>query len=100
MLYDLVENKLPNTIIYFIHPIWEILSKTYVTEEDLYNLVSLCTQIFKKDGLLFLINSYTTGLSKTVLENILLKTVNQKSAGFISSDELGIKSSISFFAYI
>ncbi|MCO8047070.1 hypothetical protein [Acinetobacter towneri] len=33
----IVENKLPNTIIYFIHPIWEILSKTYVTEEDLYN---------------------------------------------------------------
>ncbi len=64
--------------------IWDI-------EEDLYNLVSLCTQIFKEDGLLFLINSYTTGLSKTVLENILLKTVNQKSAGFISSDELGIK---------
>lgn len=60
-------------------------------EKDLFNLVSLCQEIFSEDGILFLINSYTTGLSKTVLENILIKTINKKIPGYISSDELGIK---------
>lgn len=60
-------------------------------EKDLYNLVKLCTELLSKDPILFLINSYTTGLSKTVLENILFKTVNEKYNGYISSDELGIK---------
>lgn len=60
-------------------------------EKDLFNLVSLCQEIFSADGILFLINSYTTGLSKTVLENILIKTINKKIPGYVSSDELGIK---------
>ncbi len=60
-------------------------------EHDLFNLVSLCQEIFSEDGILFLINSYTTGLSKTVLENILIKTINKKIPGYVSSDELGIK---------
>ena len=60
-------------------------------ETDLYNLVQKCTEILSDDPLLFLINSYTTGLSMTVLENILNLTVNKKYKGFISSDELGIK---------
>jgi len=60
-------------------------------ETDLFNLVSKCTEILSDDPILFLINSYTTGLSMTVLENILNLTVNKKHKGFISSDELGIK---------
>ncbi|MEC8887672.1 MAG: hypothetical protein VX875_11445 [Pseudomonadota bacterium] len=31
-----VESRLPNTSIYFLHPIWDILNKKYVNEEDLY----------------------------------------------------------------
>ena len=60
-------------------------------EKDLFNLVQKCTEILSDDPILFLINSYTTGLSMTVLENILNLTVNKKHKGFISSDELGIK---------
>lgn len=60
-------------------------------EKDLYNLVKLCVEILSDKPILFLINSYTTGLSKTVLENILNLTVNSKYKGFVSSDELGIK---------
>ena len=60
-------------------------------ETDLYSLVEKCTEILSDDPILFLINSYTTGLSMTVLENILNLTVNKKCAGYISSDELGIK---------
>lgn len=31
-----VESRLPNTSIYFLHPIWDILNKKYVNEKDLY----------------------------------------------------------------
>jgi len=60
-------------------------------EKDLFNLVEKCTEILSDDPILFLINSYTTGLSMTVLENILNLTINKKHKGYISSDELGIK---------
>lgn len=60
-------------------------------ETDLYNLVEKCTMLLSDNPLLFLINSYTTGLSMTVLENILRLTVGKKYDGFITSDELGIK---------
>ena len=64
--------------------VWDI-------EKDLYNLVEKCTELISEEPILFLINSYTTGLSMTVLENILRLTVGKKYDGFISSDELGIK---------
>ena len=64
--------------------VWDI-------ETDLFNLVEKCSEILSDDPILFLISSYTTGLSMTVLENILNLTVGKKHKGFISSDELGIK---------
>ena len=54
------------------------------------NLVDLCSKILSDDAIMFLINSYTTGLSKSVLENILKICVNSHHQGFISSDELGL----------
>ena len=60
-------------------------------ETDLYDLVEKCTKILSDDPILFLINSYTTGLSMTILENILNLTVGKIYKGIISSDELGIK---------
>ena len=62
-------------------------------ETDLYNLVELCSELLSDDPILFLINSYSTGLSKTILENILQLTINSKFDGIISSDELGIECS-------
>ena len=59
-------------------------------ETDLYNLVELCTQVLNDDPLMFLINSYTTGLSMNVLVDILKLTVNKKHSGYISADEIGI----------
>ena len=59
-------------------------------ENSLYELVDLASELLSDNPLLFLINSYTTGLSMTVLENILYMTVNKKHQGVISSDELGI----------
>ena len=59
-------------------------------EKNLYELVSLCTDLLSDHPILFLINSYSTGLSKTILENILYITVNKKNKGIITSDELGL----------
>ena len=40
-------------------------------EDNIYKLIEACTKILSDNPLLFLINSYTTGISSTVLENIL-----------------------------
>lgn len=44
-------------------------------EENLYDFVSLCSQVLSDKPLFVLINSYTTGLGATVLENILNLTL-------------------------
>lgn len=63
-------------------------SEVWTIEKDLYNLVEMCSKILSDDPLLFIINSYTTGLSKTILESVLTLTIKKK--GIISSDELCI----------
>lgn len=62
-------------------------------ENDLFELVDLCKELLSDDPLLFLINTYSTGLSKTILEDVLNLTINKKYKGIISSDELGINMS-------
>lgn len=59
-------------------------------EESLYPLVKLCEQVLSDNPLFFLINSYTTGMSPKVLENILILTINKKFKGKISSGEVGL----------
>ena len=59
-------------------------------ENNLYELVELCTELLSEDPIMFLINSYTTGIPKTILENVLYLTVNKKYEGIITSDEIGI----------
>lgn len=63
--------------------IWDI-------EKDLYTLLNICKNLLSDDPLFVIINSYTTGLSPKVLENILTKTINNK--GTISSDEISLES--------
>ena len=57
-------------------------------EDNIYDLVELCSQVLTDDPLFFLINSYTTGISSTVLENIL--KFNIKSRGKYTNGEIGI----------
>ena len=57
-------------------------------EESLYTLVELCTKVLSDKPLFFLINSYTTGLSPTILANILSMTIKKK--GKITSGEVGL----------
>ena len=57
-------------------------------EENIFDLVNLCTKVLSDNPLFFLINSYTTGISATVLENIL--KMNIKYKGKFSSGEIGL----------
>ena len=57
-------------------------------EENLYDLVELCTKVLSDDPLFFIINSYTTGISSEVLNNILSLTIKNK--GIITNGELGL----------
>ena len=59
-------------------------------ENNIYDLVELCTKVLSNNPLFFLINSYTTGISSTVLANILNLTVNKKHRGKIESGEIGL----------
>ena len=59
-------------------------------EADLYNLVELCTNVLSDSPIMFLINSYTTGLSMNVLSDVLKLTVNKKFKGTIDADEVGL----------
>ena len=60
-------------------------------ENSLFELVSLCKELLSDNPIMLLINSYTTGLSKTVLDNILNIVLVNDLGGTIESDELGIK---------
>ena len=59
-------------------------------EESLFPLIKLCEEVLSDNPLFFLINSYTTGMSSRVLENILNITVNKKCKGKVSSGEVGL----------
>lgn len=65
-------------------------SEVWNIEKDLDQLIQDTALLLSDQPLLFLINSYTTGLSKTVLENLLYLRINQRFPGKISSDELGL----------
>ena len=57
-------------------------------EESLYTLVELCKEVLSDKPLFFLINSYTTGLSPTILANILKMTIKKK--GKVICGEVGL----------
>ncbi len=59
-------------------------------EQKVYDLVSLCSNVLSDDPLLFVLNSYTTGLSPSVMEYIISVTVGKKFLGRAWSDEIGL----------
>lgn len=58
-------------------------------ENNIADLVELCRGVLSDDPLFFLINSYTTGISSKVLENILSIKLKSKK-GKLSSGEIGL----------
>ena len=63
--------------------VWDI-------EKNLNYLIEICCEILSDDPLFFLINSYTTGLSSTVLSNLLTMTVDKVCKGKITCGEIGL----------
>ncbi len=59
-------------------------------EDEVYHLCELCKQLLTKDSLLFLINSYTTGLSPAVMQYILGSVIMPEFGGSVTADELGL----------
>ena len=59
-------------------------------EHNLHNLINACMKILSDKPLFFLINSYTTGISSTVLFNILKTTLEPKYNGMVDAGEVGL----------
>lgn len=59
-------------------------------EEQLYPLVQACLPVLSREPLFFLLNSYTTGLSPSVMEYVLGVLFEKRFSGQISSDEIGL----------
>lgn len=62
--------------------VWDI-------EKDLFRLLNICKDLLSEKPLLVLVNSYS-GLSPSLIEDLLKVTINQKYPGKISSDEIGL----------
>ncbi len=60
-------------------------------ENEVYGFVELCSQVLSDDPLMVLINSYTTGLSPSVMEYILGAVVKKRFGGKITGSEIGLR---------
>ena len=59
-------------------------------EEQLFSLVELCLPILSDNALFFILNSYTTGLSPSVMEYLLGVMIEKRFGGETSSSEIGL----------
>ena len=58
-------------------------------EDQIYDLVKLCTGVLSDEPLFFLLNSYTTGLSASTMAYVLGVNM-QKFGGSVSAEEIGL----------
>ena len=59
-------------------------------EEQIYPLVAECVKLLSDDPLFFLINSYTTGLSPSVMQYVLGSLLPRGIGGTLTADEIGL----------
>lgn len=59
-------------------------------ESEIFDLLNLCVNVLSDSPLFFVLNSYTTGLSPSVMSYLLGVTVGKRFKGKISSDEIGL----------
>ena len=59
-------------------------------EENIYALVELCLPLLSDRALFFMLNSYTAGLSPSVMEYILHVLMQKRLGGAVHADEIGI----------
>jgi len=63
--------------------VWDI-------EKDLDNLIKLCVELLSDKPLLFIINSYTGGLSKEVINNLVKLRITSKYKANVEIEEIGL----------
>jgi 23S rRNA (cytosine1962-C5)-methyltransferase len=59
-------------------------------EDKLHEFIELCMNVLSDEPLFMLVNSYTSGFSPVVIENILRSSIGKKYDGNITSGEIGI----------
>lgn len=59
-------------------------------EDSIYDLVNICVKVLSDNPLFFMLNSYTTGLSPSVMAYLLGETVGAKYKGKVFADEIGL----------
>ena len=59
-------------------------------EDSIYDFVKLVEQVLSDKPLMVMLNSYTTGLSASVMKYILDDVITNKRGGRVSADEIGI----------
>lgn len=59
-------------------------------EEQIYPLVEQCAALLSDRPLFFLVNSYTAGLSPSVMKYILNAVVVPRAGGAVTADEIGL----------
>ncbi len=59
-------------------------------EDQIYDLIELTARLLAPDALFFLLNSYTTGLSPSVMEYMLAVVIRRRLGGQVSSSEIGL----------
>lgn len=60
-------------------------------ENEVYSFVELCSRLLSDNPLMMLINSYTTGLSPSVMEYILGAVIKSRFGGTVQGSEIGLK---------
>ena len=60
-------------------------------EDMLFNFVEKCTCLLSDDPLFFILNSYSTGLSASVMEYLLRLCIGDNAGGCFESSEIGLK---------
>jgi 23S rRNA (cytosine1962-C5)-methyltransferase len=59
-------------------------------EDNIFELLNLCSQIMSEKPLFVAVNSYTTGISSAVMEYMLNILIKNKYGGTVMSDEIGL----------
>lgn len=64
--------------------------ETWKLEEQIDGLVAECAKLLSDTPLFFLINSYTTGLSPSVMQYMLASRLTPRYGGVTTADEIGL----------
>ena len=66
------------------------VGEVWKLEEELFGLIELCKGVLSEDPLFFLVNSYSTGLSASVMAYMVHQTIVKNFGGQVVADEIGL----------